>query len=47
MPQDALTGTGKPHQARALNTLMHGEVSFDFSSSREFRDSRPLLIDNI
>ena len=28
MPQDALTGPGIPHQARAFNTLMHGEVSF-------------------
>ena len=27
MPQDALTGPGIPHQARAFNTLMHGEVS--------------------
>ena len=26
MPQDALTGPGIPHQARAFNTLMHGEV---------------------
>ena len=29
MPQDALTGPGIPHQARAFNTLMHGEVSFE------------------
>ena len=27
MPQDALTGPGIPHQARAFNTLMHGGVS--------------------
>ena len=30
MPQDALTGPGIPHQARAFNTLMHGEVSLFF-----------------
>ena len=27
MPQDALSGPGIPVQARAFNTLMHGEVS--------------------
>ena len=27
IPQDALTGPGIPHQARAFNTFMHGGVS--------------------